>query len=286
MKVIKNDELKKRFSNIPDNLDAVNLGSGPSYYDFDWFAIPEVSGYNIAISPEDFRYDARIIKHYGSHIKMGGVVIVVVCPLSFGKNDYLYKDSFSEKYVSILPASDVDLPKWKYSIYKKLPISLKCKNFILRVSSGLCRRLKKLFLRKKIDALSPVDAMVKGWVSDNKYLSNLTDSAQAEYYRDTFKEKKNDLKKVIDNCRIHGLRPVILIPPMSGELRANISNEFIKSFVYDNLISTVNGDTPILDYIDDKRFKDENFYTNGLFLTPEKQKDFTRTVWEDIKKVL
>lgn len=286
MKVIKNYELKKRFSNIPYNLDAVNIGSGPSYYDFDWAAIPEASGYNMAIVPEDFRYDARIINHYGNHVKKGGVVVVVVCPLSFAKNDYLYKDSFSEKYVSILSESDVDLPKWKYSLYKKLPISLKYKNFILRVLRGLCRRLKKLFLRKKSDILSSIDAMVKGWVSDNKYLNNLTDSAQAEYYRDTFKEKKNDLKKVIDNCRIHGLRPVILIPPMSGELRANISDEFIKSFVYDNLISTVNGDTLILDYIDDKRFKDESFYTNGLFLTPKKRKDFTRTVWEDIKKVL
>ena len=278
--------LKERFSNIPYNLDAVNIGSGLSYYDFDWSAIPEISGCNMAIVPEDFRYDARIIKCYGNHVKMGGVVIVVVCPLSFAKNDYLYKDSFSEKYVSILPASDVDLPKWKYSLYKKLPISLKCKNFILRVLSGLCRRLKKLFSCKKAGALSPIDAMVKGWVSDNKYLNNLTDSAQAEYYRDVFKEKENDLKKVIDNCRLHGLRPVILIPSMSGELRNNISDDFIQSFVYDNLRSATDDSTPLLNYIDDKRFKDESFYTNGLFLTPENQKDFTKTVWEDIKKVL
>ena len=278
--------LKKRFSNIPNNLDVVNIGSGPSYYDFDWSAIPEISGFNMAIAPEDFRYDARIIKHYGNRIKRGGVVVVVVCPLSFGKNDYLYKDSFSEKYVSILPASDVDLPKWKYSLYKKLPISLKCKNFITRVSGGLCRRLQKFFSRKKADSLNPIYAMVNGWVSDNKYLNNLTDSAQAEYYRDTFKEKENDLKKIIDNCRIQELKPIIVIPPMSSGLRANISDGFIKSFVYDNLKSAADSGVPILDYLDDERLKDESFYINGLFLTPEKQKDFTKTVWEDIKKVL
>lgn len=119
MRIIKNDELKNRFSNIPNGLDIANIGSGPSYYDFDWSAILEISGYNMAIAPEDFRYDARIIKHYGNHVKRDGAVVVVVCPLSFGKNDYLYKDSFSEKYVPILPASDVDLPKWKYSLYKK-----------------------------------------------------------------------------------------------------------------------------------------------------------------------
>ncbi len=282
----KTDELKKRFSNIPDNLDIVNIGSGPSFYDFDWSAVPEISGCNMAIAPEDFRYDARIIKHYGNHVKTGGVVVVVVCPLSFGKNDYLYKDSFSEKYISILPSSEVDLPKRKYSLYKNFPFSLKCKNFLLRVANGLHRRFRNLFVKKDNETTDPVEAMVKGWISDNEYLNDLKDPAQAEYYRDVFKEKENDLKEVIDNCRMQGLRPVILIPPMSGALRGYISDEFIQRFVYDNLRSAADGGTPILDYIDDKRFIDENNYSNGLFLTPEKRKDFTRTVWEDIKNAI
>lgn len=282
----KNDELKKRFLDIPNNLDAVNIGSGPSFYDFDWSAIPEILGYNMAISPEDFRYDARIIKHYGNHVKRGGVVVVVVvCPLSFGENDYLYKDSFSEKYVSILSASDVDLPKWKYSLYKNFPIFLKCKKIILRVLRGLCRRLQKFFSRKKNYTLSPIEALVNGWISNNKYLNDLKNPNQADYYRDVFKEKESDLKKVVDNCCVQELKPVVVIPPMSSGLRANISDEFIKSFVYDNLKSIADGGTPILDYIDDKRFNDESYYSNGLFLTPEKRKDFTKTVWEDIKNI-
>ena len=63
------NELSDRFASIPKELDVVNIGSGPSYYDFDWSAVPEISGFNMAVAPEDFRYDARIIKHYGGHEK-------------------------------------------------------------------------------------------------------------------------------------------------------------------------------------------------------------------------
>lgn len=80
------------FPNLPNNLDIVNIGSGISDQNFDWSILPEVRGFNFAIRPEDFRYDARIIKNYGNHVKKGGIVIVVVCPLSFGKNEYLYKN--------------------------------------------------------------------------------------------------------------------------------------------------------------------------------------------------
>ena len=102
------------FKNIPDGLDVVNIGSGPSLHDFDWSAVPEINGYNLAVSPEDFRYDARMIRNYGHHLKTGGVVVIVICPLSFAENEYLYRDSFSEKYVGLLPKKDVDLPEWKY----------------------------------------------------------------------------------------------------------------------------------------------------------------------------
>lgn len=280
-------QLRETFSNIPCNLDIVNIGSGPSFYDFDWSAVPEISGYNMAVAPEDFRYDARIIKHYGNYVKKGGVVVVVVvCPLSFGENSYLYKDSFSEKYVSILPISDVDLPKWKYILYKNLPLTLKGKLLVLRVTRCLRRRLQMIFNKEVSTKLSPMEELYLGWLSENKYLNDLKDPAQAEYYRVVFKEKENDLKKVIANCFEQELKPVIVIPPMSDELRGYISDDFIKSFVYDNLKSIADEGTPILDYIDDKRYKSKEYYTNGLFLTPEMRKYFTKAVWEDIKKAI
>ncbi len=277
--------LNKRFSNIPYNLDVVNIGSGPSKYDFDWSVIPELTGYNFAIAPEDFRYDARIIKNYGNHLKKGGVVVVVVCPLSFGRNDYLERDSFSEKYVSILPAADVDLPKWKYALYKKFSGLLRVKNLFARLKRGVWCRISKLRKQEKSNAISPVQQLVNGWVLDNG-LDNLTDDKQAQHHRDVFKEKEANLRKIIENCRCQGLRPVLVIPPMSDELRGYISDDFIKNFVYDNLRSVSEEGIPIFDYIDDLRFTEDSYYTNGLFLTPEMRQVFTKTVWADIGNLL
>lgn len=280
------NELTARFASIPKELDVVNIGSGPSYYDFDWSVVPDITGYSMAVSPEDFRYDARVIKNYGNHVKKGGIVVVVVCPLSFVRNDYLYKDSFSEKYVSFLPAEDVDLPKWKYSLYRYCPIVLQSKNIVLRAIKGLSYRFQRVFTMQGQETLNPTEKLVKGWISDNEYLSNLKVPSQAEYYRDVFKEKARDLKKIIDNCQMRELKPIILIPPMSAELRGYISDGFIKSFVYDHLRPIADGGTPVLDYIDDQRYKDEKYYTNGLFLTPEMRKCYTKEVWNDIKKII
>lgn len=276
------NELKARFSSIPKELDIVNIGSGPSFYDFDWSAVPGISGYNLAVAPEDFRYDARILKYYGNHVKKGGIVVVVVCPLSFVKNDYLYKDSFSEKYVFILPTVDVDLPKWKYMLYRYCPFVLKGKNLVQIV----IRRMRKKLVCKRQIPLSPTEELVKRWILDNEYLTNLKDSSQAEYYLDTFLEKRRDLRTVLNTCYKKKFRPVIVLPPMSNDLRQNISDSFIQRFVYDNLKEMVIDDTPILDYIDDARFNDVSNYTNGLFLTQKMRKVFTNTVWDEIGKVL
>lgn len=279
------DELQARFSSVPHGLDVVNIGSGPSYYDFDWSAVSEVIGYNLAVAPEDFRYDARIIMQYGEFLKPGAVVVVVVvCPLSFGKNEYLYEDTFSEKYVRILPREAVDLPRWKYDLYHACPWVLKVKQLLPRIVSGAAYHLRKLF--RKAKPLDPITGLINSWVAENKYLQNLKDENQAEFYLDTFQEKIKDLKDVLDNCRSQGLRPVIILPPMSGELRKNISDSFIQRFVYDNLRQAVEDDTPVLDYIDDARFKNESYYPNGLFLTQQIRKVFTKTVWEEIQRSL
>lgn len=275
----------KRFRKIPDGLDIVNVGSGPSYYAFDWSAVPQISGYNLAVWPEDFRYDARIVKNYCDHVKRGGVVVVVVlCPLSFGENEYLYKNSFSEKYVKILPARDVDLPRIKYWTYRLVPFALPLKHFLQRVKG----KLKRTFRRGKAKVPAETDAvkqMVDGWIATNRYLKDLKDAGQAQFYRKVFDGKIEDLKKVIAGCRGFGLIPVLLIPPISNIMMGYMSDEFIRAFVYDNIAKATDDDLLFLDYLRDPRFTDDSFYEpNGLFLNEAARKSFTKIVWEDVVK--
>lgn len=278
--------LRDRFSKIPYNLDAVNIGSGPSFYDFDWEAVPKIAGCNMAVAPEDFRYDERIIRNYGMHLKPGAVVVVVVCPLSFGENEYLYQDAFSEKYASILPFEDVDLPFWKYFICRNFPWALWGRDFPRKGWNFIKRQLEKKPMEKASQGTYDLqDALIRSWLSQNKYLHNLKEAGQAAYYQDVFQKKVADLEAVIETCLNQGLFPVLLIPPLSAELRANISQEFIQKFVYDNMSNVMARGVPLLDYIDNIKFFDGNLYTNGLFLKPENRGKFTRLVWKDIQAI-
>lgn len=280
-----------RFKNIPDRLDVVNIGSGPSFHDFDWSAVPEARGYNLAVSPEDFRYDARMIGNYGHHLKPDGIVIIVICPLSFAENEYLYRDSFSEKYVGLLPKKDVDLPGWKYMLYWAVPCILPVKNAVIRYAWAVRRRIKSAEApggrsRTEAKPVSGVSALVNGWIKDNQYLKDLKDSTQADYYKDTFRRKRRDLADVTDECLSQKLFPVLLLPPLSRQLWECMSQEFVRRFVYDNLAEIQAKGIPLLDYMDDGRFQEPGCYdNNGLFLNGSARQQFTRIVWNDIQKI-
>lgn len=272
----------ENFKNIPNNLDVANIGSGISYNDFVWDIDIDLKGHNFAICPEDFRYDARIIKKYGKHLKSGAVVIIVVCPLSFGKNEYLYEDFFSEKYVDLLPKEDVDVSKLKYFLFSKIK-SLYSFHVILRkIPIYIKAKIRRLF--KMSSNESSVDIIIKGWIHDSPGLSDLRNPNQAEKFVSVFEEKKADLRKVVDNCLVQNLVPVILIPPISDSLYSRMSPEFLKAFMYDNISEEVARGIKILDYLRDETFMVDSNYKNGLFLTEEKKVLFTKRVISDIKE--
>lgn len=265
---------KIHFSNLKGQYDVVNIGSGPSYYDFNWSGIDEVKGYSFAVSPEDFRYDRRILHNYAKFIKPNGIVIIVVCPLSFAENQYLLSDYYSFKYVGVLPRSEISLSKFKYKAYKN-----SIGKFIIDNYYRVCaipQLLKSLFYRKKDKQLSPEERLVVGWLRDNPYLSNLKDLPDCDLTKG-FEEKKIELNKIINECINLNLRPVILIPPVSNKLYTFFSKKFLKVFVYDN-ISDLPEEVMVLDFLHNKKYGGDHLYSNGLFLKHEFASDFTRDV--------
>lgn len=269
------------FKYIPDKLDIVNIGSGISFNDFDWTSVSELKGYNLAVCPEDFRYDARIIKKFGCHIKKGGFVIIVVCPLSFGKNEYLYEDYFSEKYVGLLPPEDVDISMIKYFLYSKIHFLYPLHTMMRKIVPYIKVKIKVL-ISGKIKEERQVIKTIRGWIHDSPGLTNLEDPGQARKFKDVFDEKKSGLRCIIDNCILQNLRPVILIPPMSDELFNKISLEFLNAFMYDNIKGEVERGIPLLDYLRDEELKSDSNYSNGIYLNDSAKKVFTNKVVHDI----
>lgn len=265
---------KIQFSDLNDQYDVVNIGSGPSYYDFNWSGIDEVKGYSFAVSPEDFRYDRRILHNYAKYIKTNGIVIIVVCPLSFAENQYLLNDYYSFKYVGVLPQSEIFLSKFKYKAYKNSIGKFLINNYY-RVCA-IPQLLKSFLYRKKDKQLSAEERLVVGWLRDNPYLSNLKALPDCDLTKG-FEEKKIELNAIIDECINLNFRPVILIPPISKKLRTFFSKEFLNVFVYDN-IRDLSDRATVLDFLYNEDYGSSYLYSNGLFLKHEFASDFTRTV--------
>lgn len=270
------------FPNLKGKYDVINIGSGPSEHDFNWSAIHEKKGYNFAVSPEDFRYDARILKNFGKYVKKDGIVLIVICPLSFAENAYLLEESFSYKYVKVLPAKDVDIPLWKYTLLKKSFLRL-CIVSFNRFIHIPCYVIKHLF-RKQVPSLNKEEELVNCWLKDNPYLINLKDIPEKNLSV-VFEKKCDDLRKVVEVCYSNSLIPVFVLPPVSNTLQGYFSEEFLNYFLYEN-IKRVDEAIPLLDYMKDKCFSDDDFFTNGLFLKEEYTKQFTKDVLLKLETII
>ena len=275
-----------KFDGVPGKLDIVNIGSGPSYYNFKWDAIKGVRGYNLALAPEDFRYDFRVLERYIHNLKIGGVVVVVVCPLSFGENEYLEKAGFSEKYAKILSWNKVDVSLFRYLVNKYFPLIRHIKHFasFLSNESIIDPYAKEDSIKNDEERKNNADNIYKGWLSENAYLKDMKDPSTSVYYKEVFNKRKKELKKIIDfiiECR---MTPVIVIPPLSEYLREYFSKQFLREFFYNNIDFLYEKNIMVLDYLEDDRFSDLSLYSNGIFLQNDNRDYFTKVVYDTIKE--
>lgn len=276
----------EKFKNVPFNLEIANIGSGPSLFDFDW-ENETVNGFNLAVWPEDFRYDLKILKRYKRNFKEDAIIIVVVCPLSFGENKYLNTPQFLERYINVLPYREIELPYIWYILYKYFP------------SIRFLRHWKKILKEKKLETyyqeLDNIDNEKKrtelaqelyyGWLKSNPLLSDLEDGMQSDRMSDIIQNRQNDLQELIDFCINSMLRPVIVIPPVGQYLKRRISQEFAENFVYIPLKKFKERNIPIFDYYNDDKYEQMDLYSNGLFLQKEARKNFTKQFLKDIKRM-
>lgn len=262
------------FANLESRYDIVNIGSGPSLHDFDWSCVSEVKGYNFAVSPEDFRYDCRILRNFKNLIKENGTIIIVICPLSFAGNRFLLKDYYSYRYFDVLPQSEIILSNCKYRAYKN-----RIGRFFINNYYRMCSippLIYSVLGRRKEARRSSEEKLVRGWLRDNPELRNLKDLPKRDM-TNVFEEKKKELKEIIEECKSANLRPVLLIPPISNKLHSYFSQEFLEAFVYNN-IKEISDAVVLLDFLSDDTFGNDLFYSNGLFLKYEIASEFTREV--------
>ncbi len=265
------DRLKK----VPDGIEICNVGSGPGLYAISYNDC-KLKGFNFSTAPQSFEYGFKILKHFSKQIKPNAIIIIIImCPLSFGANkDYVRKD-YSDKFYGILQPKDIE----NYSLRRVWIIS---HPFIIH----LIKKLKSILFRKKTEinvAKSNVPPVINVWEREFE-LDNLMDPSQTNKHQDAFKEKISILQEEFDYCYTQRWRPILVTPPIPQGTKDYIGAEFVNEFVYKNVdvLLKNNRDLIYLNYFEDT-FPD-SYFANDIFMNRDGQEYFSKMLFDRIKK--
>ena len=275
-------EIGKFIEGVPDNLEIVNLGSTFSKFGFDykWF---NKKGFNFAVQPQPLAYDSIILNKYAKNIKKGAVVVVVVCPFGFTV-DYYPNDDANYKYYFFLDKKEIlGYSRTKEFFVKRLP-------FLTRfATSGLLgrviRKLGKITGWQSAEEVRHKDHRINGWMCEFD-LSNMVDGSQKEKFEPVFQYTIGSLRKILETCKKHEFKPVIINMPAVKAQSSEFSDEFIDSFYSANVSSANFCGAPVIDYFRDGRFDDSTLYENGADCLNDKGREYFAKIFiDDLKKL-
>ena len=272
-----------KFNCIDRDIEVVNIGSFPSIYCFDWESQEDVNGYNLGVGPEEIYYDNRMLQFYVNKNKPNKLIVIhLITPLLFCENKYTKKLPYNIRYSVVLPNVDVKVPFILYYIEKHFPL-------IRKMISAIANRVKRIVASEQskdvsgISSKTQADLMIKGWLEQNPRLNNFKDISQYEENKEFVEYQLGQLRELVDFCKSKSISYVAVLGPVSEYIRSFFSDEFINAFVRDNLQKAgVNRDN-ILDYYDCEKYSSMNNYTNGLFLTEDARRIFTKDIVNELK---
>lgn len=267
-----------------DHFDIVNLGSNHPKFAFD-YSDTGVKGMNWAVGPQTFMYDFAILKKYKKHLNPGAKVIIPVCPLKFfllesQRNNLLKYYRIFSKYE--MPNYDI---KQKVSEYMlpifRHPARVKCIIRDVRADNRLL--LTENPLNKEQIAKDATSWIEGCWNPEfNIDVENMSPLSKAN--QKSIEGNIRILSEIIQYCIDNGLQPVLTILPVTKELSAKFSEEFIQQHILKYIKESNKQGAPVLYYLKDERFANPDFYINSFFMNAVGRKYFTRIFVNELNK--
>ena len=126
------------------------------------------------------------------------------------------------------------------------------------------------------------DQWIKGW-KEQFNINDLDSKNIPEEIKIAIQNNAKTLSKMIDFCRERDLRLVFVLPPVTKILNSKFSSTFKELYIYSLFDGSEKNDVQFLNYLDDERFSDDNYFFNSYFLNAKGRKLFTNQVLKDIK---
>lgn len=276
---------------ISQNLEIVNLGSSSGKYSFDY--VDFVKGANWALAPQTLNYDFNILKQYHSYLKTKAFVIVTLCPFSSCIKNF--KDpNVNLKYYSFLHPAMIH----EYSneiqklvtplVFHPILLSIKLygiKSFIINIISTLIKpHPSMLSINPMNNEALEKDAnhWIKGWQKQFN-IKDLESTTLPEDINNAIKYNSEIISNMSDFCKHRNLNLVFIIPPVTKMLNLKLPNSLKEQYIYPLFMGLKKNDFKLINYLDDERFSNVDYYFNSYFLNKTGRKLFTYQLLKDIK---
>ena len=270
--------------------DAISFGSAYCRYGLD-FRECDIKGYNFGYSSQFFYYTNLMLHQYAKTCKNGGVVYLIIADLVFAKEGKgIYG---AEEYVKFL---NKDLLGDEYSVKASLkarfpllfnPRKVKCLVKILfRISRpNLFNELENNQL-SILQVENEADKRCQSWCKQFG-LSDTKNGVVSKELERVFSKTRQMLTDMIQYCLDNGLKPVLVVTPVSSIMNERLGDAFVNKVLFDNIRISNSQNVPLLNYLRDDRFSDYSLYHNNAdFLNARGRCLFTKILVSDTKKIL
>lgn len=272
------DETK--FLNVPYNIQVSNFGSSHGLYGFDYKNhSKDYTTFNFALTSQTLSYDYLILKQYEDHFADNGIMFIVISNFSFGMDEESEPGfkSKNERYYRFLTPEYIKQFDWKQYYFAP---------FLIGPNEALTAiKLKVLSLFKKTNNLE--DLYEQGGI-DFDYEKDSVAAYKRHIHVDkdekliVLQKEVEALYGIIDICRKHNIRPILVTTPYRMEYNSKYSENFYKQL--HDVISSIckKADVEYHDYRNDPRFASSYEYNrNADHLTPLGAVVFTDTLFKE-----
>ncbi len=288
-KFVYTDQFEKCLNRIYENkpkLQIVNVGSNPARF---CFFYENVYGENWSTGAQGHDMDFEIIKKYYRCLEKNAIVLIPLVPFSFvseylnDKPEYRNGESYL-KFTTILDEEQLASLPWYNEMkeYNANPRKLKRNawKFILRDIKP-DRRIEitdQLMMRCDLEADS--EMFMDYW--QREFDIEDFGASLPLHLKKAYDDSIEVIRKIIDFCIEHDIRPVLVVPPMTQVLYNKFPSEFWKTYVTDGIVKLNRPDVPVFNYLYDKKWQAVDLYFNSLFMNLRGRKLFTKQVLKDV----
>ena len=268
------------------------ISFGSSYCRYGIFFDKNQSGFNFGIAAQFFYYTDLMLREYAPKcLKKGGKVYLIIADLVFAEvGEGLFAP---EKYQLILEKKTLGN---EFSMGKHLrlryPLFFGNTLFKLKIIAhyiiyGLQDdyALTETNPYNEEETLQAAEQRCKDWCSQF-HLKDTISSNVSKDLEEIFKKTRALLTGMIQYCKDNEYKPILVVTPVSKLMRNQLSDEFLKKVLYDNINMANIQNVPFLDYLDDERFADYSlYYRSADFLNARGRRLFTKILLEDTEKL-